>query len=111
MPLGLTEADVENLAIEWLRSLGYQYALGSEISPGGEQPLRELISEPAQSGPLREAIGRLNPTLPVAGAAAADAVAGAEQSAVPSIADRRRAGGVSPSRRQNGRGVCAADRF
>jgi hypothetical protein len=39
VPLGLTEADT------WRSNgfvLGYQYALGSEVSPGGARPLREL---------------------------------------------------------------------
>src|SRR5262245_26480666 len=43
----LTEANVENLAIDWFRSLGYDCALGSEISPGGARPLREAVTEPA----------------------------------------------------------------
>jgi hypothetical protein len=61
---GLTEADIENLAIDWFRSLGYDCALGSEISPDGSRPLREAVTEPALGVSLRAAIGRLNPKLP-----------------------------------------------
>jgi hypothetical protein len=32
MSIGLTEADIETLATDWFRALGYECALGSEIS-------------------------------------------------------------------------------
>jgi hypothetical protein len=44
---GLTEADIETRAIDWFRSLGYDCALGAEISPDGVRALRESITEPA----------------------------------------------------------------
>jgi type I restriction enzyme R subunit len=61
---GLTEADIESLASDWFRSLGYDCALGSEISPGGARPLREAVAEAALLVALRAAITRLNPKLP-----------------------------------------------
>src|SRR2546421_6022682 len=61
---GLTEADIENLATDWFRALGYDCALGSEISPEGARPLRDSVTEPALATPLRAAIARLNPSLP-----------------------------------------------
>ena len=48
----------------WFGSLGYDCALGSEISPDGARPLRESVTEPALAVSLRAAIERLNPTLP-----------------------------------------------
>lgn len=64
MSVSLTEADVETLAIDWFRSLGYDCAHGSEVSPGGTRPLREAVTEPALGVSLRAAIARLNPKLP-----------------------------------------------
>jgi type I site-specific restriction-modification system R (restriction) subunit len=64
VPVELTEADVETLATDWFRSLGYDCALGSEISPDGARPLRESVSEVALTVPLRAVIARLNPKLP-----------------------------------------------
>jgi len=40
----LTEADVETLATDWFRSLGYDCATGAEISADGSRPLRESVS-------------------------------------------------------------------
>jgi hypothetical protein len=53
---GLTKADIESLAIDWFRSLGYDCALGSEILPGGARPLREAVTEPALAACLRTAV-------------------------------------------------------
>jgi type I restriction enzyme R subunit len=64
--VGLTEADIENLAIDWFRSLGYDCALGSEISPEGRRPLRESAGEAPLAVPLRAAIVRLNSKLSTA---------------------------------------------
>jgi type I restriction enzyme R subunit len=63
---GLTESDIETLAIDWFRSLGYECALGSEISPDGARPLRDSATDPALAVTLRAAIARLNPKLPPA---------------------------------------------
>jgi type I restriction enzyme R subunit len=64
MPLGLTELDIENLAVDWFRSLGYDCAQVVELTPEGERPWRQAITEPALTVPLRAAIARLNPELP-----------------------------------------------
>lgn len=38
-PTGLTEGNLaEQPALEWFRRLGYQTALGPDISPGGARP-------------------------------------------------------------------------
>ena len=64
MSATLNEADIETLAIDWFRSLGYDCALGSQISPDGMRPLRDSVTEAALAVPLRSAIARLNPALP-----------------------------------------------
>lgn len=62
MPLGLTEHDIENLAIEWLRSLGYQYALGSEVSPGESGLCATLsVSRPCRGRCGRRSDGSIPP--------------------------------------------------
>jgi type I restriction enzyme, R subunit len=83
MPAGLTEADIENLAIDWFRSLGYECAAGSEISPDGARPLRDSVTEPALSVPLRAAIARLNHDL--AAPAVDDALRQALRQPTPSL--------------------------
>jgi type I restriction enzyme R subunit len=83
VPATLTEADVETLATDWLRSLGYDSALGSEVSPDGARPLRESITDAALVVPLRAAVARLNPKLPPE--AAEDAVRQALWQPTPSL--------------------------
>jgi len=61
--VGLTEADIETLAIGWFRSLSYDCAIGSEVSADGARPLRESVTDAALGISLRTAIRRLNPTL------------------------------------------------
>jgi type I restriction enzyme R subunit len=66
-----TESVVEEAARAWLESLGYAIKHGPDISPGGDtltlslsQWERESYSEVILSTRLREALMRLNPTLP-----------------------------------------------
>lgn len=59
----LNEATVEEAALEWLRELGYSYAHGPDISPGGAAPERASFAEVALAGRLRAALERLNPRL------------------------------------------------
>jgi type I restriction enzyme R subunit len=67
----LTENDVEQLAIEQLQALGYQYVYGPTIAPDGESPARQSYSEVILADRLREAVQRLNPTIPAAAQAQA----------------------------------------
>ena len=63
-----TESDVEEAALEWLEALGYTILHGPEIAagePGAERDdsgYRDVVLE----GRLRQALERLNPTLPAA---------------------------------------------
>ena len=47
MSAGLTEADIESLAIDWFRSLGYDCALGSEWVAGRAEGSPALERRPA----------------------------------------------------------------
>ena len=61
----LTEADVEEAALEWLRDLGWQTAHGPDIGP--DQPGEERADYGAVvlERRLRDALARLNPDLPL----------------------------------------------
>ena len=61
----LTEADVEDAALEWLRDLGWQTAHGPDIGP--DQPGEERADYGAVvlEQRLRDALARLNPDLPL----------------------------------------------
>jgi type I restriction enzyme R subunit len=54
----------EQPVIEWLKELGYEYAFGPKISPGGERPERKDYKQVVLKGRLRQALERLNPHLP-----------------------------------------------
>ncbi|WP_210503347.1 type I restriction endonuclease subunit R [Nocardioides xinjiangensis] len=62
--VGMTEDGLEQLVIEWLRELGWEYAFGPDIAPempGAERTdYREVVLEQR----LNAAIGDLNPSLP-----------------------------------------------
>ena len=60
----LTEADVEEAALEWLAALGWQTAHGPDIGP--DQPGEERADYGAVvlERRLRDALARLNPDLP-----------------------------------------------
>jgi type I restriction enzyme R subunit len=60
----LIESDVEQSAITWFKSLGYDYAAGPDISPGGPSPERSSYADGALEGRLRSALTRINRHLP-----------------------------------------------
>ena len=60
----LNEGDVEAVALEWLRELGWSTAHGAGIGPEAERAERGDYSQVVLEGRLREALGRLNPDLP-----------------------------------------------
>ncbi len=62
--INFTESVIEQAAIDWLQSLGYEYAFGPEIAFDGARPERGDYQEPLLLGRLQAAIARLNPTLP-----------------------------------------------
>ncbi len=63
MARGIDESTVERAAIAWFGEIGYGYAFGPDISPGGATPERASFTEVALAGRLRAALARLNPRL------------------------------------------------
>ena len=60
----INEDQVEQLAIEWFKELGYDYLHGTEISPDSSTPERNNYQEVLLSHRLHTALTKLNPTLP-----------------------------------------------
>jgi type I restriction enzyme R subunit len=60
----ITENDIELYAIEELETLGYSYVYGPEIAPDGEAPERSAYDEVILTERLKNAIDRINPTIP-----------------------------------------------
>ena len=60
----LTEADVEEAALEWLANLGWQTAHGPDTGPGGSSEERADYGVVVLEQRLRDAIAPLNPDLP-----------------------------------------------
>ncbi|MHB1993420.1 type I restriction endonuclease subunit R [Metallibacterium scheffleri] len=91
MTRGISEADVENTALHWLRGLGWQVKYGPDLAFGmpqaerGDPGYRDVILE----GRLRDALARLNPELP------AEALADAQRKLLrleaPSLIERNHA--------------------
>ena len=62
----LTEADVEQVALDWLATLGWQVAHGPDIAPDTPGAERDDYGQVVLEGRLRDALARLNPDLPLA---------------------------------------------
>ena len=60
----LTEADVEQLALEWLEGLGWQVAHGPDIAPDTPNAERDDYGQVVLERRLRDALAELNPSLP-----------------------------------------------
>jgi len=60
----LGESLLERAALEWFEELGYEVAYGPDISPGGSKPERDSYSQVLLLNRLRQALLRINPTLP-----------------------------------------------
>ena len=61
----LTEADVEEAALEWLGALGWQTAHGPDIGPGAPAEERAGYGAVVLERRLRDALARLNADLPL----------------------------------------------
>ena len=61
---GFTESVVEDAALAWLESLGYAVKVGPKIAPGELFAERRDYGQVILATRLREALVRLNPTLP-----------------------------------------------
>ena len=60
----LTEADIEQAALSWLSSLGWQVAYGPEIAPDTPSAERDDFTQVVLEERLRDALLNLNPGLP-----------------------------------------------
>ena len=60
----LTESDVEQAALEWLASLGWQVAHGPDIAPDTPNAERNDYGQVVLERRLRDALAERNPTLP-----------------------------------------------
>ena len=61
---GFSESMLEAAALGWFQALGYAVLPGLQLAPGELTAERESFSNVLLLGRLRQAIGRLNPTIP-----------------------------------------------
>ena len=61
---GLVESHVEEAALSWFERLGYVVADGQDIAPDAPTTERESYGDVVLVGRLRQAVERLNPTIP-----------------------------------------------
>lgn len=61
---GFTESDVEQAALDWLAATGWQVRHGPDIAPDAPGAERDHYGQVVLAGRLRNALARLNPTLP-----------------------------------------------
>ena len=64
MTAGLSEAVVEDAALAWLEILGWTIAHGPDIAPGAATGERTDYGQVILEQRLRDALARLNPSLP-----------------------------------------------
>ncbi len=62
----ITESDIESFAIGLLEKQGFQYLYGPTIAADSDTPLRHGFDDVLLAGKLRDAIDRINPTIPQA---------------------------------------------
>ena len=60
----LSESVVESAALAWLESVGWSVAHGPDIAPGTLGAERDDYGQVALDRRLRDALARLNPSLP-----------------------------------------------
>ena len=61
----INEEQVELLAIDWFKELGYDYFLGYEISPDSQNPQRKSYDEVILFNRLKNALIKLNSNIPL----------------------------------------------
>lgn len=64
MPNIITESEVEQVALDILKDLGYHIVNGPDIAPDGTNPERRSYQDVILVERLREAINRINPNIP-----------------------------------------------
>ena len=61
----IDEDQVEQIAIDWFKGLGYDYLNGYDIAPDGDNPQRDNYQEVLLPERLQTALVKLNPSLPL----------------------------------------------
>lgn len=61
----MTEDQLEQEVLEWLAEVGYRVVCGYDVAPDSDNPWREQFQQVLLRERLREAIARLNPTVPL----------------------------------------------
>ncbi|HQT29625.1 MAG TPA: type I restriction endonuclease subunit R [Thiobacillus sp.] len=87
--MSLNESIVEDAALEWFEALGYAIGHGPHIAPGEPAAERDSFGDVVLVGRLREAVRRLNPTIPEE--ACEDAVRRVLRVGTPSLTQTNRA--------------------
>ncbi|MDD3087722.1 MAG: type I restriction endonuclease [Candidatus Omnitrophica bacterium] len=64
MAHSLTESEIEQVCLDIFSGLGYEIVHGPDISPDGLRPERTNYSDVVLIDRLREAIDRINPSIP-----------------------------------------------
>jgi type I restriction enzyme R subunit len=64
MPRNFCESHLEEATLEWFEELGYEVVFAPDIAPGGDYPEREDYSDVILNERLKEALTRINPTMP-----------------------------------------------
>ena len=60
----ITEADVEQAALDWLAALGWNVSHGSDVAPDTPDAERDEFGQVVLERRLRDALARLNPAMP-----------------------------------------------
>ena len=85
----MTEDQLEQETLTWLSDVGYRPVYGPEIAPDGDAPERADYRQVVLADRLRDAVARLNPTIPLA--AREDAVRRVQNLDVPVLLSANRA--------------------
>ncbi|MFH1505984.1 MAG: type I restriction endonuclease subunit R [archaeon] len=64
MKSSITEEQVENVALDIFKELGYKVIYGPDIAPDGDKPERKSYQDVVLIDRLRKAIDKINPNLP-----------------------------------------------
>ena len=62
----ITEDQLEQLCLEWFKSIGYDYICGYDIAPDGDSPERSDYRQIILHGRLLSRLEMINPHIPVA---------------------------------------------
>ena len=64
MSTNFIESTIEQIALDWLKDMGYTIVFGGDIAPGEPTAERENYGEVILSGRVKDALKRINPNVP-----------------------------------------------